>query len=92
MICSVFHLISIINRGAETLVQQAREWESSGEYLRAIECYVKVDRQQTNDQNVMHKCWMKVSKLHLTVLTVYSILQTKGIPDQLSILGMSIGG
>lgn len=47
-------------RGAETLVQQAREWESSGEYLRAIECYVKVDRQQTNDQNVMHKCWMKV--------------------------------
>jgi len=49
--------------GAETLIQQAKEWESSGEHLRAIECYVKVNQQQTNDQNVMYKCWMKVSFL-----------------------------
>lgn len=29
--------------------------------MRAIECYVKVDQTQTNDQRVMHKCWMKVN-------------------------------
>ncbi|KAF6041407.1 IFT172 [Bugula neritina] len=55
-------------RGAETLIQQAKEWESSGEHLRAIECYVKVNQQQTNDQNVMYKCWMKACQLAVKFL------------------------
>ena len=43
------------------MVQQAREWESSGEYARAVECYLKVTSQLTNDTEVMLKCWKKVS-------------------------------
>ena len=49
-------------RGAEALVQQAREWESNGEYQRAVECYVKVTSQVTQDQKILEKCWLKVSK------------------------------
>ena len=52
---------NFICRGGESMVQQAREWESSGEYARAVECYLKVTSQLTNDTEVMLKCWKKVS-------------------------------
>ena len=42
------------------MVRQAREWESSGEYARAVECYLKVTNSLTNDKNLQEKCWMKV--------------------------------
>lgn len=42
------------------MVRQAREWESSGEYARAVECYLKVTTNLTDDRNVLEKCWMKV--------------------------------
>lgn len=45
------------------MIQQAREWESSGEYARAVECYLKVTDQLTSDREVLAKCWMKVCKL-----------------------------
>ena len=51
-------------RGAEGMVQQAREWESSGEYARAVECYMKITPAVTSDQNIMEKCWMKVGFLN----------------------------
>ena len=44
------------------MVAQAREWESSGEYARAVECYLKVTNQLTNDTELMIRCWKKVSK------------------------------
>lgn len=43
------------------MLQQAREWESSGEYARAVECYLKVTDQITSDRDTMIKCWIKVS-------------------------------
>ena len=46
------------------MVQQAREWESSGEYARAVECYMKITPAVTSDQNIMEKCWMKVGFLN----------------------------
>lgn len=46
--------------GIEAMVRQAREWESSGEYARAVECYLKVTTNLTDDRNVLEKCWMKV--------------------------------
>jgi len=49
------------NRGADTLVQQAQSWESKGEYLRSIECYARVTADVTSDQNVLQRCWVKVS-------------------------------
>lgn len=54
-------------RGVEGLLEQAREWEQSSEYLRAVECYLKVK----DDPNtaLMEKCWMKV-KVHSAHITI----------------------
>ncbi len=49
-------------RGAEALVQQAREWESSGEYARAVDCYLKITDKVTADTNILEKAWVKVSQ------------------------------
>jgi intraflagellar transport protein 172 len=42
------------------MVNQAREWEASGEYARAVECYMKITSSTIQDQNILEKCWMKV--------------------------------
>ena len=47
--------------GADALVGQAKEWEASGEYSRAVDCYLKVTTQQTNDDKVLVACWTKVN-------------------------------
>ncbi|KAK2889898.1 intraflagellar transport protein 172 homolog isoform X2 [Channa argus] len=53
-------------RGVEGLLEQAREWEQSGEYSRAVECYLKVK----DDSNLalMEKCWMKAAELSIKFL------------------------
>lgn len=45
----------------EGLLEQAREWEQSGEYSRAVECYLKV--KDDSNASLMEKCWMKVKVL-----------------------------
>uniref|UniRef100_A0A7N8X2V0 Intraflagellar transport protein 172 homolog n=1 Tax=Mastacembelus armatus TaxID=205130 RepID=A0A7N8X2V0_9TELE len=54
-------------RGVEGLLEQAREWEQSGEYSRAVECYLKVK----DDANtaLMEKCWMKAAELSIKFLS-----------------------
>jgi len=47
------------------MISQAREWESSGEYARAVECYLKVTQELTNDRELLVKCWLKVRQLGL---------------------------
>lgn len=47
-------------RGVEGLLEQAREWEQSCEYSRAVECYLKV--KDDSDAALMEKCWMKVTR------------------------------
>ncbi|KAK3091661.1 hypothetical protein FSP39_021624, partial [Pinctada imbricata] len=54
--------------GVESMVRQAREWESSGEYARAVECYLKVTNSMTNDKNLQEKCWMKAADLAIKFL------------------------
>ncbi|XP_033644927.1 intraflagellar transport protein 172 homolog [Asterias rubens] len=49
--------------GADALVGQAKEWEASGEYSRAVDCYLKVTTQQTNDDKVLVACWTKAADL-----------------------------
>ncbi|XP_054618204.1 intraflagellar transport protein 172 homolog [Dunckerocampus dactyliophorus] len=53
-------------RGVQGLLEQAREWEQSGEYSRAVECYLKVKE----DPNVglMEKCWTKAAELSIKFL------------------------
>jgi len=60
MECICVH-VYLVSRGADTLMQQAQSWESKGEYLRAIECYARVTADVTSDQNVLQRCWVKVS-------------------------------
>lgn len=49
---------AVCSRGLEGLLQQAREWEQSGEHSRAVECYLKV--KDDSNAALMEKCWMKV--------------------------------
>lgn len=46
-------------RGVEGLLEQAKEWEQSGEHSRAVECYLKV--KDDSNAALMEKCWMKVT-------------------------------
>lgn len=41
-------------------MEQAREWEQSGEYSRAVEYYLKV--KDDSNTALMEKCWMKVKR------------------------------
>ena len=60
MILPIYELLTC--RGADTLIAQAREWESSGEHARAVDCYIKVTNKVTVDASVLEKCWVKVSE------------------------------
>jgi len=57
-------IVVVVDRGADTLIQQAQSWESKGEYLRAIECYARVTPEVTSDANVLQRCWVKVSCMY----------------------------
>ncbi len=39
---------------------QAREWESNGEYGRAVDCYIKINNKVTMDKTILEKSWVKV--------------------------------
>ena len=52
------HSLCVCLRSVEGLLEQAREWEQSGEHSRAVECYLKV--KDDSNTALMEKCWMKV--------------------------------
>lgn len=47
-----------VYRGVEGMVEQAQEWEQTGEYTRAVDCYLKV--KDSSNMDLLMKCWMKV--------------------------------
>ncbi|XP_051954406.1 intraflagellar transport protein 172 homolog [Xyrauchen texanus] len=55
------------NWGVEGMVEQAQEWEQTGEYARAVECYLKV--KDSSNVDLMMKCWMKAAELAIKFLT-----------------------
>uniref|UniRef100_A0A3P9LP27 Intraflagellar transport 172 n=1 Tax=Oryzias latipes TaxID=8090 RepID=A0A3P9LP27_ORYLA len=59
--------LGLLQEGGEGLLEQAREWEQSGEYSRAVECYLKVK----DDANaaLMEKCCMKAAELSIKFLS-----------------------
>lgn len=67
---SAFHPVCAVVRGAEGLLEQAREWEQSCEYSRAVECYLKV--KDAADAALTEKCWMKVARGGSTGLSASS--------------------
>uniref|UniRef100_A0A3P8UXR3 Intraflagellar transport protein 172 homolog n=1 Tax=Cynoglossus semilaevis TaxID=244447 RepID=A0A3P8UXR3_CYNSE len=53
-------------RGVEGLLEQAKEWEQTGEYSRAVECYLKV--KEDANLALMEKSWMKAADLAIKFL------------------------
>jgi len=72
MLLFFYRLCVVVDRGADTLIQQAQGWESKGEYMRAIECYARVTPEVTSDANVLQRCWVKVSYFHSSWYAVSS--------------------
>ncbi|XP_053736543.1 intraflagellar transport protein 172 homolog [Synchiropus splendidus] len=53
-------------RGVSGLLDQAREWEQSGEHSRAVECYLKV--KDDANAGLLEKCWLKAAELSIKFL------------------------
>ncbi|XP_036261104.1 intraflagellar transport protein 172 homolog isoform X2 [Molothrus ater] len=52
--------------GPEGLLEQAREWEQSGEYARAVDCYLKV--RDPSNSVLVEKCLLKAAELAVKFL------------------------
>ena len=55
-------------RGTDGLLGQGMKWEESGEYQRAVECYLKVDSTVTQDLNILSNAWTKAAELAIKFL------------------------
>ncbi|XP_053503578.1 intraflagellar transport protein 172 homolog isoform X4 [Ictalurus furcatus] len=67
------------SRGVEGMIEQAREWEQTGEYARAVDCYLKV--KDLSDVALLVTCWIKAAELAIKFLTrekAVGVVQTVG--------------
>ncbi|CAG0924379.1 unnamed protein product, partial [Notodromas monacha] len=55
-------------RDGNSLLIQARDWEESGDYPRAIECYLKVTTGSVSDPMQLEKAWSSAGNLALKFL------------------------
>jgi intraflagellar transport protein 172 len=55
-------------RDVNVLLDQAQQWVETGEYERAVDCYLKVDRSNTNDTTTMASAWTKAAELAIKFL------------------------
>ncbi|XP_057208125.1 intraflagellar transport protein 172 homolog isoform X2 [Triplophysa rosa] len=55
------------NWGVEGMVEQAQEWEQTGEYAQAVDCYLKV--KDSSNMDLLIKCWMKAAELAIKFLS-----------------------
>ena len=60
--------MSTSSRGSDGLLGQGRKWEESGEYQRAVDCYLKIDSTVTRDINVLSAAWTKAAELAIKFL------------------------
>ncbi|XP_071273312.1 intraflagellar transport protein 172 homolog isoform X1 [Agelaius tricolor] len=56
----------LLHSGPEGLLEQAREWEQSGEYARAVDCYLKV--RDPSNSVLVEKCLLKAAELAVKFL------------------------
>ncbi|XP_068609645.1 intraflagellar transport protein 172 homolog [Brachionichthys hirsutus] len=72
--------------GVNVLLRQARDWERSQEYLKAVECYLKV--KDDSDPAQMMKCWMKAAEISTKFLSEDESLEViKVVAPRLKQLG-----
>ena len=55
-------------RVCKEYVAQGRQLEESGEYMRAVECYLKIDSQTTRDVNILAAAWTKAAEIAIKFL------------------------
>ncbi|XP_062344303.1 intraflagellar transport protein 172 homolog isoform X2 [Cinclus cinclus] len=68
--------------GAEGLLEQAREWEQSGEYARAVDCYLKV--RDPSSSVLVEKCLLKAAELAMKFLDQSQSMEvTRTVASQL---------
>lgn len=48
-------------KGAQSFLAQAAEWEKQNEYERAVNCYMKVDTNSTNNNQLIAQSLYKVN-------------------------------
>ncbi|ESO08535.1 hypothetical protein HELRODRAFT_74793 [Helobdella robusta] len=56
-------------KAIETTIQKAQDFETKGEYARAVKCYVEVTSQNEDDVTIVEKCYRKASQLALKFLS-----------------------
>ena len=70
------------SRDGNALIAQARQWEESGEYERAVECYLKVDSSNSmGNTTTMANAWTKAAELAIKFLDsdkAIDVAQTAG--------------
>lgn len=67
------------SRDVEGMIDQAREWEQSGEYARAVDCYLKVNSLSNTSPIVTY--WIKAAELAIKFLSrekALGVVQTVG--------------
>lgn len=47
-------------KGVLSFIAQARDWETQGEYMRAIQCYMKVKESETADTDMIVNALQRV--------------------------------
>ena len=75
--------VSLANSSSnvDALLAQARQWEETGEYERAVDCYLKVNRTNTNNATTMATAWTKAAELAIKFLDsdkAIDVAQTAG--------------
>ena len=53
---------------SDSLLGQGRQWEENGDYIRAVECYLKIDRSTTRDVNILAAAWTKAAEIAIKFL------------------------
>ena len=56
-------LSSILYSGADGILAQARDWEMKGEHSRAIDMYLKLTPNESEDTQTLANAWEKVCAL-----------------------------
>uniref|UniRef100_A0AAY4EJK5 Intraflagellar transport 172 n=1 Tax=Denticeps clupeoides TaxID=299321 RepID=A0AAY4EJK5_9TELE len=65
--CSYIRVSLCMYRGVDGVLEQAREWEMSGEYSRAVECYLRV--KDTSNVALLEKSLTKAAELAIKFLS-----------------------
>ena len=55
-------------KSSDGLLAQGRQWEQSGDYVRAVECYLKIDKAATRDIAVLAAAWTKAAEIAIKFL------------------------